>query len=64
MAYHEDSLDSLAELLNVSRQTIYDKREGKSRFKQDEIAILSEHWNLTAEEIVEIFSLKGDNDES
>lgn len=65
MALFEDSVDSLTELLGVSRQTLTDKREGRSQFKRDEISKLSAHWNLTSDEIVEIFSLKeGGNDES
>ena len=64
MALYKDSIDSLAEMLSISRQTLCEKRDGLSQFKRDEIAILGAHWNLTAEEIVEIFSLKGDSDES
>jgi hypothetical protein len=64
-ALFEDSIDSLAELLQISRQTLCDKRDGKSEFKRDEIAKLSAHWQLTHEEIVEMFSLnEGINDES
>ena len=60
MALYEDSIDSIAKLLNISRQTLCDKRDGRSQFKRDEMNLLAVHWNLTTEEIVEMFSLKGD----
>lgn len=64
MALHGDSIDSLAELLSISRQTLCDKRDGRSQFKPTEIKILATHWDLGEDEIVEMFSLKGGNDES
>lgn len=64
MALHGDSMDSVAELLGITRQTLHDKRNGRSQFKPTEIKVLATHWDLSEDEIVEMFSLKGGNDES
>lgn len=64
MALHGDSINSLAELLGISRQTLCDKRDERSQFKPSEITILAMHWDLGEDEIVEMFSLKGGSNES
>lgn len=45
----------IARLLNVSRSTASTKLNGKAEFKQSEIAKIAKHYNLTAENIKEIF---------
>jgi plasmid maintenance system antidote protein VapI len=55
MALFEDSIDSLAEHLNISRQTLSMKISGKSEFKRDEIDKIIARYNLTPEETHEIF---------
>lgn len=60
MALFNDSIESLADYLEISRQTLSEKRDGKSEFKRDEIAKLMVKWNLTPEEVVDIFLSEGD----
>ena len=60
MALHEDSIDSTAEYLSMTRQTLCDKRDGKSEFRRDEITKIIDRWNLTAEEVFEMFFSEGD----
>ena len=45
----------LARLLGVSRITAGHKLNGKSKFNQREIKIISDHYNLSPEEVAEIF---------
>lgn len=56
MVLHNDTNKTLAEFLNVSEQTICNKiNENGTEFKQGEIAKIVERYNLTAEQITEIF---------
>ena len=50
-----DNQSSLAEALNISLATFNYKLNGKSEFTRDEIQKIKERYNLTAEEIDEIF---------
>lgn len=45
----------LAKVLNVSRQAASNRVNGKTRFSSDDIRILRDRYNLTPEEVVEIF---------
>lgn len=56
MVLHGDTNKSLAEFLRVSEQTVCNKiNENGTEFKQGEIAALKERYNLTAEQIADIF---------
>ena len=55
MALFEDSVESLAKFLGISRQTLRSKLDGKSQFKQVEIDKIADRYRLTPEEIHEIF---------
>jgi len=48
-------LDFIAEKLNISRQTLSDKINGKKQFKLCEIQMLVKVLNLTPDEIDAIF---------
>ena len=55
MVLHGDTQKSIADALTVSEQTIGDKINGISDFKQSEIKILIDRWNLTPAQVDEIF---------
>lgn len=55
LALHGDTYQVIAELLGITRQTLAEKVEGKSQFKQAEIDRLIARWNLTPHEVVQIF---------
>ena len=55
MALYGDTQKTVAAALNVSEQTIGDKINGLSDFKQSEIKILIDRWNLTPAQVDEIF---------
>lgn len=65
MALHgdDDFVNSLAELLNIRRQTASAKLNSESDFNQTEIAIIAKHYDLNGNDIKEIFT-GGDNFES
>lgn len=51
----EDFVTAIAKLLEISRQTASAKLNSKSDFTRSEIVIVSKHYNLSAEEIQQIF---------
>lgn len=55
MALHGDTRKSLAAALNVSKQTVGGKINGHSDFKQSEIRIIIDRYQLTPAEVDEIF---------
>ena len=55
MALYGDTIESLAEYLEISRQTLSMKIQGKSEFKRDEIDKIISRYHLTPEETHEIF---------
>ena len=55
MALFEDTVESLAEYLGISRQTLVMKIQGKSEFRQSEISKIIVRYKLTPEEAYEIF---------
>lgn len=57
----EDFVSAISKLLEISRQTASSKLHGKTKFTQTEIATISRHYGLTAEEIRLIF-VGEDND--
>lgn len=52
---HGDDIKSIGRLLGVSYPTIWNKVSGKRNFLDKEIAILAEKYNLSGEQIVDIF---------
>ena len=61
MVLHGDTQKTVADALGVSDQTIGDKVNGISDFKQSEIKILIDRWNLSPAQVDEIF-FSGDNE--
>lgn len=57
----EDFVSAISKLLEISRQTASSKLHGKTAFTQTEIATISRHYGLTAEDIKNIF-VGEDND--
>ncbi len=55
----EDFVNTLAFILNVSRQTAASRLNGTTEFSQSEIAIIAKRYELTDEEIRKIF-IEGD----
>lgn len=55
MVLHGDTQKTVADALTVSEQTIGDKINGISDFKQSEIKTLIDRWNLTPAQVDEIF---------
>lgn len=56
MALHGDTNKSLAKFLGKSEQTVCNKiNENDTEFTQGEIAMITERYSLTAEQIKDIF---------
>lgn len=55
MVLFDDTNESLAEALNISRQTMSAKITGKTDFKQSEIKVIVERYKLTPEETEQTF---------
>ena len=51
----DDCVTKLAELLDMSRTTASNKLNGKTPFNQNEITIIANYYNLSAEDIQKIF---------
>ena len=62
MVLNDDTLSTVAEYLGITRQTLAEKLQGTSEFKQTEIDRLITKWNLTPHEVVQIF-FDGNDDE-
>ena len=58
----EDFVSAISKLLEISRQTASSKLNSKTKFTQTEIATISRHYGLTADDIKNIFV--GENDDS
>jgi transcriptional antiterminator len=63
MALFDDSMEALAEHLNMSRQTLNSKLQCISEFTRDEIAKIIIRYKLTPEDTFEIFSFERSNNE-
>ena len=48
-------VECLMRLLEISRSSASNKLNGKAEFKQSEIKKIAEHYNLTPEDIKQIF---------
>ena len=56
MLEYGDTMDTLAEFLGISRQSLCNKiNERGTEFRQGEIAKIKERYHLTAEEVEAIF---------
>lgn len=55
MVLHGDTQKTIADVLGISEQTVGDKVNGISDFKQSEIKVLIDRWKLTPEKVNEIF---------
>lgn len=60
MALHGDTLQNLADVLGIAICTMSFRLNGKAEFKQNEIAVIIERYNLSSEETAEIFFRGGD----
>ena len=63
MVLFGDNVDALAEYLNQSRQSVYNKIAGKVPFSLQDVSAISKKYNLTNAETYEIFIKRGDEDE-
>lgn len=61
MVLHGDTQKTVADALGVSEQTVGDKVNGLSDFKQSEIKVLIDRWELTPAQVDEIF-FSGENE--
>lgn len=56
MVLNNDTNKTLASYLNISEQSVCNKiNENGTEFKQGEIAMIKERYNLTAEQLRDIF---------
>lgn len=55
MVLNDDNYQTVSECLGITRQTLAEKLQGSSEFKQTEIDRLITRWNLTPHEVVQIF---------
>ena len=55
MVYHGDTQATTAMYLGISRVALSDKLNEKYDFRLDEIKKLCDHWELTPEQVYEIF---------
>lgn len=55
MVLHGDKQEDLARVLGIEKNTIRHKLYQKNDFKQSEIKLIAERYNLTADEIKKIF---------
>lgn len=51
----ENFVQAIADLLNCSRTTASKKLNGELQFSQSEIAVIADHYDLSADEIKQIF---------
>ena len=52
---HDDTNDELASALGIHRATFYKKLNGNSEFVASEIIAIKERYNLTVQEVQDIF---------
>ena len=55
MLENNDTIESLAEDMKLHYNTVSLKLNGKREFTQQEIALISKRYSLTADEVVKIF---------
>lgn len=55
MVLHEDTIESLAKYLGISRQTLSGRMNGHTVFKSNEVMLIADRYNLGSEDIVNIF---------
>lgn len=55
MVLVKDTLADLSEILGITPGTLSNKINGKSEFTQAEIGKIAEHYQLTGDEIKEMF---------
>ncbi len=58
MALHADTIQDLANALNIARQTCSKKIETISGWTNDEIAIIAKRYDLDNDEIITMFDLR------
>lgn len=61
MALFGDSIETLADYLGITRQTLTQKIEGKSQFKRNEIQLIAARYKLTPDEVYAIFLAEGES---
>ncbi len=55
MVLFGDTNNSMGEALNITPQAYSLKLNGENEFKQEEMKVIQERYNLTPEEVVDIF---------
>lgn len=55
LAEHKISLNTVGNILGVTRMTLYNKLEGRSSFKQREVELIANAFGLTEKQKKELF---------
>lgn len=55
MTKNGDSIQTLAEALNIHPVTLYSKVKGEQPFKSPEMSIIVKRWDLTSDEVMAVF---------
>lgn len=55
MVLYDDTNESLAEALGITPQAVSQKVNGHREFRQDEIKIIQDRYNLSPDDVVHIF---------
>jgi FixJ family two-component response regulator len=58
MVMNGDTNKTLAEYLDISETSVSNKRTGKTEFTQGQIVAIKNRWNLSAEQVDQIFFAK------
>jgi len=55
IARHELTIPKLADMIQMSKKTLYSRVKGKTSFTQQEIALIADALSLSKERIIDIF---------
>ena len=58
IARHELTIPKLADMIQMSKKTLYSRVKGKTSFTQQEIALIADALSLSKERIIDIFLMK------
>lgn len=56
---NDETIEDLADFLGVTRQTLTNKMAGRTEFTRSEMVRIKEHYDLSDEEFIETFHVKG-----
>lgn len=55
MIENNDDISSLADVLDISRQSMYKKFNSETAFSVNDVRLIKKHWNLTDKQVASIF---------